>query len=117
MLNVKQESCEYQLLKSFGLLGQEIEPMYTDYEANALTTSIATRKRTMVRQKYFRGRGQKYTKYNKINNNSENVREARGGVCWINSSNWLILSEHLSLILKLNTSAISKTFYSKSDYF
>jgi len=38
------------------------------------------RKHTMVGQKYFRGgkrafrRGAKYTKYNKINNNSENFK-------------------------------------------
>jgi len=37
----------------------------------------------MVRQKYFKGRqthvwrGQKYTKYNKISNNSENFREGK----------------------------------------
>jgi len=43
----------------------------------------------MVEQKYLKGgkrafEGQKYTKYNKINNNLENLRGARllpGGVC------------------------------------
>jgi len=38
MLNIKQRSCEYQILKSFGLLGQGTEPRSTDYEADALTT-------------------------------------------------------------------------------
>jgi len=42
-----------------------------------LGCSAATRKHTMVGQKYFKGEGQTYTKYNKINNNSENFR--RGG--------------------------------------
>jgi len=49
-----------------------------------LFISVATRKHIMVDQKYFKGRrqtsvwgGQKYTKYNKINNNSENFRGAR----------------------------------------
>jgi len=28
----------------------------------------------MVKQLYFKGGGQKYTKYNKLNNNSENFR-------------------------------------------
>jgi len=37
-LNVKQGSCEYQLLKSFDLTRSEIEPRSTDYEANALIT-------------------------------------------------------------------------------
>jgi len=31
----KQGSCEYQLLKSFGLMRQKIEHWCTDYEANA----------------------------------------------------------------------------------
>jgi len=38
MLNDKQESCEYQLLKSVGLTRRAIKLWYTDYEANALTT-------------------------------------------------------------------------------
>jgi len=38
MLNVKQGSCEYQVLKSFGLTRSGIETRYTDYEANATTT-------------------------------------------------------------------------------
>jgi len=48
------------------------------FEGNA-----ATRKHTMVKQKYFKGanellgKGQKYTKYNKRNNNSENFKGAR----------------------------------------
>jgi len=42
--------------------------------------SAATRKHTVVGQKYFKGEGQtrvwgqKYTKYNNINNNLENFR-------------------------------------------
>jgi len=32
------------------------------------------KKYIMVRQKYFAGERQKYTKYNKVNNNSENFR-------------------------------------------
>jgi len=39
MLNVKQGSCEYQLLKSFG---QGIKSWSTDYDANALTTEPCT---------------------------------------------------------------------------
>jgi len=47
-----------------------------------MASSAATRKNTMVGQKYFifwgggneRLGGQTYTKYNKINNNSENFR-------------------------------------------
>jgi len=48
MLNVKQESCEYQLLKSFGLTLPENEPKSTDYEANALTTRPHAGKRCFV---------------------------------------------------------------------
>jgi len=36
MLNVKLESCEYQLLKHFGLTRPGIETRSTDYEADAL---------------------------------------------------------------------------------
>jgi len=49
-----------------------------------LPYSAATRKHTMVGQKYFKERGQtsvmegqKYTTYNKINNNSENFRRSK----------------------------------------
>jgi len=34
MLNVKQESCEYKVLKSFGLIRPGIESRSTEYEAN-----------------------------------------------------------------------------------
>jgi len=34
MLNVKQESCEYQLLKSFGVTRLKIKPKFTDYAAD-----------------------------------------------------------------------------------
>jgi len=36
MLNVKEESCEYQLLKSFGLIRPGNRTRSIDYEANAL---------------------------------------------------------------------------------
>jgi len=38
MLNVKQDSCEYQLFKSLGLTRRGIQTKSTDYEADALTT-------------------------------------------------------------------------------
>ena len=39
MLNVKQGSCEYQFLKSFGMARQGNEPPSTDCKADALTTT------------------------------------------------------------------------------
>ena len=39
MLNVKQGSCEYQFLKSFGMTRQGNEPSSTDCKADALTTT------------------------------------------------------------------------------
>jgi len=49
-----------------------------------LPYSAVTRKHTVVGQKYFKGREgkrvfgeQKYTTYNKINNNSENFRRSK----------------------------------------
>jgi len=39
MLKVKKKSCEYKLLKSFGLLDEGIETISTDYEVNALNTT------------------------------------------------------------------------------
>ena len=39
MLNVKQGSCEYQFLKSFGMARQGNEPRSTDYKEDALTTT------------------------------------------------------------------------------
>jgi len=36
----QEESCEYQLFKSLGLTQQGIELKSTDYEADALTTSL-----------------------------------------------------------------------------
>jgi len=40
MLNVKQGSYEYQLIKPFGLNWEVIEPRSTDYEVDALTTRL-----------------------------------------------------------------------------
>ena len=39
MLNVKQGSCEYQFLKSFGMARQGTEPRSSDCKADALTTT------------------------------------------------------------------------------
>jgi len=41
MLNVKQESCEYQLFKSLVWLDEEIKSRFTDYEADAQTEWFA----------------------------------------------------------------------------
>ena len=39
MLNVKQGSCEYQFLKSFGMVRQGNEPRSTDCKEDARTTT------------------------------------------------------------------------------
>ena len=39
MMNVKQRSCEYQFLKSFGMARQGNEPRSTDCKEDALTTT------------------------------------------------------------------------------
>ena len=41
MLNVKQESCEYQFLKCFDMTRQGNEPKSTDCKADALTTAAS----------------------------------------------------------------------------
>ena len=41
MLNVKQGSCEYQFLKSFGIARQGNEPRPSDCKADALTTTLS----------------------------------------------------------------------------
>jgi len=57
------QSCSYF---SFGL------STYLFVKVHRPGDQHATRKYTMVGQKYFKEGGQTYTKYNKITNNSEN---------------------------------------------
>jgi len=56
MLNVKQESCEYQLLKSFGLIQLNQVLRSTDFEVDVLTSRPKTTRR-QAHQKFFFSKG------------------------------------------------------------
>jgi len=86
MLNVKQESCEYQLLKSFGLtrLGNQ-----TDYKANALTTRPRAGSRLLIVKKIVRPKDQQ-------NSSFLNTEVCIGVGLWG--------SNHLSFLSKSNVS-------------
>jgi len=53
MLDAKQESCEYQLFKSFDLTLRGIEPRFTDHKAGILITTLTRRIYIILKKAFF----------------------------------------------------------------
>jgi len=53
MLNVKQESCDYQLLKSFSLTWPGNQPRSAEYDSDALTTRHMPVNVNLTREYFF----------------------------------------------------------------